>query len=582
MEEEKEEERDTNDVLSGGALHLDSSSAFRDCQSRTLPIQPISHFATRNTNKNPKPNDERSMFRKRPAAANKKAAKPLRARGGRSDGGDSDSSNEHEPASESGKNRPAASRAAASAKGGSNDVDAVRSSEQQQRAHGSSSARGGDKLTSSSSSSLHQVIEKTKRKRKLLTELQYKRGTDAAQLLVRRTLHDDGPKEGGEGKEAATGSGSVGLVYKRKLEDDDNPESTEPSYAEPTTVLERKHQQAMREFIQRKLKGTSNTTATDSLTAAVPGASKASGMNEDSVDGDSSSKISSSLLVQTDLFAELADQAKALQGGGGGGGASKVDHKGGAGTAAGENESAGITAAEDAGESTATASSTVMLHGTGIVEVILPTRSRAQQTTELVEAAEHKKRQQHLHRNNKRQRQTQQHHNEGMGKQGIDAATPVSAAAAPKAQPHKLPSRPTASAILPSRFTTYQPPAAKMPPPPPGHLQQQQQQQHESSAAGGARTDATAAAATLLGSTSEGGAADNDRPGFAEFQRKQHKHTSASRPHGAVPASSSGTGSSRPPPQQTRQQHNHQQRASDHVVYKKFVTHQQTLPNKKR
>jgi hypothetical protein len=518
------------------------------------------------------------MFRKRPAGAKTKAAKPLRARGGGSDADDDDdSSNEHGTASESGKNRPAASTAA-SVKGVSN-VDASNSEPQQQHEHGSSSARGGDKCTSSSSSSsLHQVIEKTKRKRKLLTELQYKRGTDAAQLLVRRSvLHDDEPKEAGEGRDETSGSGSVGLVYKRKLDDDD-PESNEPSYAEPTTVLERKHQQAMQEFIRRKLKEPSNTAATDSSASAAPGAPHASGMNEETVDGDSPSKISSSLLVQTDLFAELADQAKALQSAGGG--ASKVDKDGAAG-AAGEHETAGVTA-EDAGASAAAAtSSTVMLHGTGIVEVILPTRSRAQQTTELVEAAEHKKRQQqqHRHRNtNKRQMQQNNHRDDNMGKEG-SVPSSVPAAAVPKAQPHKLPSRPTASAILPSRFTTYQPPAAKMPPPP-GHLQQQQQQQHESSA-GGTRTDATAAAAALVGSTSEG--ADNDRPGFAEFQRKQHQHSSsAPRPPGSAAAPASSSGSSRPP-QQTRQHpSNQQQRASDHVVYKKFVTHQQTLPNKKR
>lgn len=165
----------------------------------------------------------------------------------------------------------------------------------------------------SEETSLMQTINETKRKRQLLADLQFRRGTDASELNT--------PERKLEGNVTAEES-STDLISTMSVSQ--------------TAILEQKQHKAMEEFIQQKMSPNVVTGITSETTSDAQ------------------------LRSEQDLYQQLAVESKALQG----------------------SDSASGTIGEG------NADQAVMLHGTGIAEVILPIQVRAEQASSLARAAE--------------------------------------------------------------------------------------------------------------------------------------------------------------------------------------------------
>jgi hypothetical protein len=395
-------------------------------------------------------------------------------------------------------------------------------------------------------------IRLTKRRRKILTDLQYRRGTTAAVVAVTSSTARSGSVPPSD-------SGRRGTAHLELDAPGDDAEEEEDA-----TILERKHRQAMREFVRGRLVSTAKADVLQGEEGEQGVAQPILSIN----DGDAAGKERSPT-VGTDIEAILAATAAAK-------GESSTDPDRAEGT--GEARISTTAPVEDASASSAS----VMLHGTGIVEVVLPVKSRAEQTAELVRAAESRV----ARRRGNRGPLPPRDGAEPPGR-GSDAPAPLRE---PRRQdPHALPTRPTASSVLPSRFRTYQPPPLppqQYPPVPP-----------TASAADADSARRVVGPATDLrsedhhgggrhGSNEDHGDHDpsSSRPGFAAFVRGRHPPSSHHRPHhqqnpqpqhGARGTDGSG---SRALSSSSRRN----QTATDHAVFKKFVEHQHQLPNKKR
>jgi hypothetical protein len=150
------------------------------------------------------------------------------------------------------------------------------------------------------------AVRAVKRRRHVLTGLQYKRGVDAARLLAR-----------GGGMGGGSDDRRSGQRHEADHEDDDNtnkPRGDEPSLLPSNTkmtnesqVWKERHEKAMEDFIQSKIR--------EQETQQVVPADAAD--QHDDGDGDASTAKTTTAMVVTskdELFRQLAETAKQLSG----------------------------------------------------------------------------------------------------------------------------------------------------------------------------------------------------------------------------------------------------------------------------
>jgi Hepatocellular carcinoma-associated antigen 59 len=184
-----------------------------------------------------------------------------------------------------------------------------------------------------------QQIEQTKKKRKLLTEAQYKRGVGADELLQQT---DD--RKMGERADAEEDAGDDGAPS--DVADGKNKKSNVATSRDG--ILEQKHSEAMAKYIEEQMMGEKAKTA--------------AGQAESSTQDDETTSSKQAVLLTKDaLYAELAVTSQRLAG--------KMDNN-----ADQQADNAATTiSTDDLGSGGA-----VLVAGTGIAEVILPVEERLQ------------------------------------------------------------------------------------------------------------------------------------------------------------------------------------------------------------
>ena len=186
----------------------------------------------------------------------------------------------------------------------------------------------------------HQVLQETRKKRKLLTAVQYKRGVSATQLMQK----DSSMTRNGTNGKAPSG-------------DDANPAVKTAAETSRDGALERKHREAMEAFIEERMKK-------DKPSKDYPLAAPATTITTDFEEMLKSS--SNKPLTEEALYMDLAAQSAQLAG-------------------------KPIQQQQDDDEEERGA---VLVAGTGIAEVILPVTERLKvaQETELAQARQHRDR----------------------------------------------------------------------------------------------------------------------------------------------------------------------------------------------
>jgi hypothetical protein len=373
-----------------------------------------------------------------------------------------------------------------------------------------------------------QQIQYTKKKRKLLTTLQYKKGLDTNQLLqvvkVKQTNHN--ANNSSDNADAESDADDV-----------------EPTPADPLTtsaqasaaaeqgsqegVLESKHKQAMESYIQQKMKlGAAN-------------AKEAANWNSNNNEGDDNDmgldnkekeiRQHATTLTKEQLYRELAVAAARLAG--------KTDNEDNNGNDNKKNNASDSTKDGDVG-----AGGAMLVAGTGIAEVILPVDERLKTHKDTNESI--------------------QSRNQLKGKNKNAAAAAKSRNTSSTATGSSRPS------AVPNRFFVP-------------NTMQSFPQSRDAPATGAATTTATTTSPfqqTSAAATGTANAVDDDRVGFDAVKRQ--------RDGSAAGASSSST--SKPTGQRTNQQGPQQQsstsssnqqqqrnsKSSDDRVFRKFVSRQ--------
>jgi hypothetical protein len=208
-----------------------------------------------------------------------------------------------------------------------------------------------------------QQIQWTKKKRKLLTDLQYKRGLDTNQLLQQNQTnpnHSSAP-------DSQTESDSADAAEPDPLSTPATSSAAEKGSQEG--VLEIKHKQAMESYIQQKMKmGAANSDSN----------AEATNMDHDTTEHEI--RQHATMLTKEQLYRELAVAAARLAG--------KTDHDNNN-DSSNNNAKSGTTTTTDARDGDVGAGGAMLVAGTGIAEVILPVDERlktAKDTNESVQA----------------------------------------------------------------------------------------------------------------------------------------------------------------------------------------------------
>jgi hypothetical protein len=183
-------------------------------------------------------------------------------------------------------------------------------------------------MTNDEEDATAETISRVKKKRKLLTELQYKKGTDAAALLKQPSV--------AVLEETAATAAAVGADSKKTTVVDETSSSQEG-------IMEQKHKQALERYVEEKL-------------------ADMGGEKKDRKTGDDSSKTGKAMSKE-ELYQQLAQAAESLVG-------KKVSGfsgaAGGGGDGAAANEADGDVGAGGA----------MLVAGTGLAEVVLPVEER--------------------------------------------------------------------------------------------------------------------------------------------------------------------------------------------------------------
>jgi len=223
-----------------------------------------------------------------------------------------------------------------------------------------------------------QRLERIKKKRKILTNLQYKRGTDAAQLLQSST---------------SAGVASQAFNGKEEKDDDGDDQTTNNANisASSTVILEQKHRQAMEAFIQQQQQQQHKQNQNQQLPTATENQPEVEPEDEDD-NGDG--RRPTTTQTEEQLYQELALAAQALAG-------KAHQQPSDPSTSTNHNNTGTLTTTnETTGEGGA---AMLVAAGAGIAEVVLPPSERLASAQATARAAA--QRQQHYWQKKKQQQQ---------------------------------------------------------------------------------------------------------------------------------------------------------------------------------